>query len=45
MLFVFPDHLIRIQKDLSGSPEMDAMLHEIDPVLLFIPFKSVHENL
>ena len=40
MLFVFPDHLIRIQKDLSGSPEMDAMLHEIDPVLLFIPFKG-----
>ncbi len=40
MLFVFPDHLFRIQKDFNGSPEMDAMLHEIDPVLLFIPFKG-----
>ena len=40
MLFVFPDHLIRIQKDLSGSPEMDAMLHEVDLVLFLIPFKG-----
>ena len=40
MLFVFPDHLIRIQKDFNGSPEMDAMLHEVDPVLFLIPFKG-----
>ena len=40
MLFVLPDHLIRIQKDFSGSPEMDAMLHEVDPVLFLIPFKG-----
>ena len=40
MLFIFPDHLFRIRKDFSGSPEMDAMLHEVDPVLFLIPFKG-----
>ena len=29
MLFVFPYHLLRIQKDLGGSPEMDAMLMKL----------------
>ena len=40
MLFVFPDHLFRIQKDLSSSPEMDAMFHEVDPILFLIPLKG-----
>ena len=40
MLFVFPDHLFRIQKDFSGSPEMNAMFHEVDPVFFLIPFKG-----
>ena len=40
MLFVFPYHLLRIQKNLGGSPEMDAMLHEVDPILFLIPFKG-----